>query len=122
MLEILGVPNILVTIGVTVVLIGFAALMTGHALAATWRPYWHAIPYSLLLAFGDRFLVWGLFGGDGLSVTGYLIDWVYLLLVATGAYRATRARQMVQQYPWLYERSGLFSWREMTDSTDRGSA
>jgi hypothetical protein len=24
----------------------------------------------------------------------------------------TQARKMVKQYPWLYERSGLFSWRE----------
>lgn len=121
MLELLGVPNILVTIGVTVILLGFAALMTGHALAATWRPYWHAIPYCLLLAFGDRFLVWGLFGGDGLSVSGYVIDWIYLLAVASAAYRATRARQMVQQYPWLYERSGVFSWRERPGTADSGS-
>jgi hypothetical protein len=24
----------------------------------------------------------------------------------------TKARKMVCQYPWLYERSGLFSWRD----------
>lgn len=118
MLELLGVPNIVVTIGVTVILLGFAALMTGQALAATWRPYWHAIPYSLLLAFGDRFLIWGLFGGSAVSVTGYVIDWIYLLLVSTASYRATRARQMVRQYPWLYERAGLFSWRERPGASD----
>ena len=28
------------------------------------------------------------------------------------AYQVTRARWMVTQYPWLYERAGLFSWRE----------
>ena len=122
MLELLGVPSIVVTIGVTVLLLGLAALMTGQALAATWRPYWHAIPYSFLLAFGDRFLIWGLFGGDGLSATGYVIDLVYLLLVASAAYRATRARQMVRQYPWLYERTGLFSWRARAVSADGGSA
>jgi hypothetical protein len=27
-------------------------------------------------------------------------------------YRTTRARQMTRQYPWLYERTGLLSWRE----------
>lgn len=122
MLEILGVPNIVVTIGITVILLGFAALMTGQALAGTWRPYWHAIPYSLLLAFGDRFLIWGLFNGDGTSVSGYLVDWVYLLVVATAAYRATRARQMVRQYPWLYERAGIFSWREKHGAPDSSSA
>lgn len=124
MLELLGVPNILVTIGVTVILLGFAAVMTGQALAATWRPYWHTIPYTFLLAFGDRFLIWGLFNGDFDSVSGYIIDWLYLLLVATAVYRATRARQMVTQYPWLYERSGIFSWRERSGAadTDTGSA
>ena len=122
MLDILGVPNIVVTIGVTVILLGFAAMMTGQALAATWRPYWHAIPYSILLAGGDRFLIWGLFGGNGTSVSGYLIDWVYLLVVATASYRATLARQMVKQYPWLYQRTGVFSWRELPEAAKEQSA
>lgn len=118
MLDLLGVPSIVVTIGVTVILLGLAALMTGQALAATWRPYWHAIPYSFLLALGDRFLIWGLFGGSAVSITGYLIDWIYLLLVSTAAFRATQARLMVRQYPWLYERTGLFSWRERSGAAD----
>ena len=29
------------------------------------------------------------------------------------AWRATRANQMVQQYPWLYARSGPLGWREI---------
>jgi hypothetical protein len=29
------------------------------------------------------------------------------------AWRATRAGQMVQQYPWLYARSGPLGWREI---------
>jgi branched-chain amino acid transport system ATP-binding protein len=35
-------------------------------------------------------------------------------LVAIGlfAYRLNRARKMVSQYPWLYERAGLFRWRD----------
>ncbi len=112
MLSILGVPSFIVTIGVTVVLLGGAALLTGNALAATWRPMWHAVPYSLLLGLVDRFLIWGLFDGDGTSVSGYLIDTAFILLVALGVYRITRARKMIAQYPWLYVRSGLFSWRE----------
>jgi len=28
------------------------------------------------------------------------------------AYRLTQAHKMVAQYPWLYERAGLFAWRE----------
>jgi hypothetical protein len=112
MLEILGVPSILVTIGVTLVLLAGAAFMTGQALASTWRPLWHAFPYGLLLGFVDRFLIWGLFDGNGLSVTGYLIDTAIIILIEVGAYRITRARKMTGQYPWLYERTGLFSWRE----------
>jgi len=32
--------------------------------------------------------------------------------IAAFAYRLTRVRQMVQQYPWLYERKGLLGWEE----------
>jgi len=28
------------------------------------------------------------------------------------AYRVIRAHKMVTQYPWLYQRAGLFSWRK----------
>ena len=101
-----------VFIGLTVFIMGFAAFMTGQALANTWRPYWHAVPYCFLLGFADRFLTWGLFEGELLSPSGYLIDSLALLGIATIAFRLTRARRMVTQYPWIYERSGPFSWRE----------
>jgi hypothetical protein len=32
--------------------------------------------------------------------------------ILLAAYYLTRARKMVQQYPWLYERRGPFGWRE----------
>ena len=86
--------------------------MTGQALANTWRPAWQMLPYGLMLGFADRFLVWGLFGGDGLSVSGYVIDTAYLIAVGFAAYRLTRARRMVTQYPWLYERAGPFGWKD----------
>jgi hypothetical protein len=47
-----------------------------------------------------------------LSPTGYAIDTVVLLAIALSAFYMTRARQMAVQYPWLYERSGPFTWRE----------
>ena len=37
----------------TVILFGWAAFMTGQALAQTWRPLWHLVPYSLMLAAGN---------------------------------------------------------------------
>lgn len=101
-----------VFIGITLILMGFAAFMTGQALAATWRSMRHAVFYAFLLGLADRFLTWGLFEGELLSVSGYLIDSLVLAAIALAAYRMTQARRMVSQYPWIYERTGLFSWRE----------
>ena len=101
-----------VFVGLTVVLFGGAAYMTGQALAQTWRPVWHSLIYALLLAAGNRFLSFALFEGELLSMTGYLIDWAVLLTIALVGFRITQARLMVTQYPWLYERTGVFGWRD----------
>jgi hypothetical protein len=101
-----------VFVGLTLVLFGAAAFMTGRALAATWRPAWQAVAYCLLLAAGDRFLGFALFGGTLLSPSGYAADSVTLAAIALAGYRLTQAAKMTQQYPWLYERAGLFGWRE----------
>ena len=111
MISLLG-TSLPVFIGLTVLIMGFASFMTGQALANTWRPQWQAIPYALLLGLADRFLTWGLFEGELLSLTGYVIDTLVLLAISLTAFRLTRARKMVTQYPWIYERAGLFSWRE----------
>ena len=100
-----------VFLGVTVVLCGFAAFATGRALAGTWRPIWWTVPYCLLLALVGRFLQWSLFDGELLSPTGYAVDAAVLTAVGLAAYRVTQAARMVRQYPWLYVRAGLFSWR-----------
>jgi ABC-type uncharacterized transport system permease subunit len=107
-----------VFIGVTCILIGFAALATGRALASTWRPVWWAVFYAALLGLVDRFLHWSLFGGDLLSPLGYAIDTAVLIAIALLAYRVTQAARMVQQYPWLYRRAGLFSWRPIAHTAD----
>jgi hypothetical protein len=102
------------TVGVfigTTCVIGFAAFMTGQALANTWKPAWQAIIYSALLGFADRFLGFALFEGELLSVSGYIADALVLVAISLFAYRVTKARKMVCQYPWLFERSGLFTWR-----------
>ena len=101
-----------VFLAVTVVVMGFTAFMTGQALASTWKPLWQAVCYSLLLGFGDRFLTFSLFGGELLSPSGYLIDTTVLVVISLFAYRLTKARKMARQYPWIYERTGLLSWRE----------
>jgi len=100
-----------VFIGLTLIVVGFAAYMTGQAVAVTWKPAWQAVLYCLLLGLADRFLTFALFDGQLLLVSGYLIDTAVLVVISLVAYRMARARTMVSQYPWLYERSGLFGWR-----------
>lgn len=101
-----------VFIGVTLVLMGFASYMTGQALASTWRPLWQVFPYVLMMGAADRFLTWALFQGALLALLPYIIGTAILLLICLAAYRFTQARKMVSQYPWLYERAGVFGWRE----------
>lgn len=114
MIEVLG-TSWPVFVGITVILLGFAAWMTGQALANTWRPIWQLGPYSLLLGLADRFLTWGLFEPERPEVlwlvSGYVIDTVVLAGFALLAYRVTKVRKMVTQYPWLYEQAGPFAWR-----------
>ena len=101
-----------VYVGLTVCLMGFAAFMTGQATAQTWKPAWHALVYAALLGLADRFLAFALFGGHLLSLPAYLIDGATLAAISHVAWRAGRARKMVAQYPWLYERAGPFGWRD----------
>ena len=103
-------------VGLTLVLMGFAAFMTGQALANTWKPVWHAVVYSMLLGIVDRFLNFALFDGELLSISGYLVDAAVLSLIALVAFRLTQARKMVTQYPWLYRPAGLFGWRRRDEA------
>jgi hypothetical protein len=96
---------------VTVIMMGGAAWMTGRAIANTWRPLWQVFPYALLLGATDRFVDWALAGAELLSWTGFLVDTAFLIAVGVAANRATRARKMVAQYPWLYEAAGPFAWK-----------
>ncbi len=98
--------------GMTVVLFGFAAFLAGQATAQSWRPGWQILPQALLLAAADRFLLYALFGAELVSSGGFLIAAAILAAITAAAYYLTRARKMVQQYPWLYERRGPFGWRE----------
>jgi hypothetical protein len=106
-----------------VVFIAFAAIMMlgawsiGRALAATWRPYWHGVVYAVFLALAGRLVFWGLSGGDSFEFyAGFAdayVDVIVLAAVAWVAYRLTLTRKMVTQYPWLYEQTGPFGWRDL---------
>jgi len=95
----------------TVLLMGGAGYMTGQAVASTWRPIWQAGAYSLLLGLADRFLIFALFQGPLLSVPGLILDTLVIMVICLIGYRATWITKFVRQYPWLYERNGIFSMR-----------
>ncbi len=106
----------------TVVLFGGAGFLMGQALAQTWRPAWHALPYAVLMAIANRILAYALFGGDLRAVGPLVLDFAVVAGLALVAYRMTRARTMVRQYPWLYDQDGLFGWRERDASAGRPAA
>ena len=91
---------------------GGAAWLAGRAIAGTWRPFWHLVAYLILLGAGVRFVHFALFEAALLSPASYAADTFYLLLIGALAWRMTRAAQMATQYYWLYERTGLLSWRK----------
>jgi hypothetical protein len=96
---------------VTGIIGGGAAWLTGQATAATWRPFWHVVAYTLLLGCAVRFVHFALFEGALISPASYGADTLYLLILSAAAWRVTRAAQMATQYYWLYERTGPFTWR-----------
>jgi hypothetical protein len=101
-----------VFIGLTVIIIGGAAVMTGRALADGWKSPVQVVFACFGLALADRFLVYALFGGELLSLSGFLIDFAVITAMALAAHRLTAVHKMVAQYPWRYERASLWSYRE----------
>ena len=101
-----------VFVGLTVCVFGLAAFLTGQAVANTWGPLWHLLGYCLLLGLADRFLTWGLFQGQLLSISGFLVDTAVLTGIAFVGFRAKRVWKIVHQYPWLYERTSVWTYRE----------
>ncbi len=100
-----------VFLGVTVVLMGGAAFLTGQSVANGWGPGWQVVIYGFLLAVADQFLSYALFQGTVL-LSGFLLSWVLLSGVGLAAYRMTRAKRFAAQYPWRYERKGFWSYRK----------
>ncbi len=96
---------------VTLILGGGTAWMTGRACAITWRPVYVCVFYLLLVGFGVRFIHFSVFEAHLLTLQYYLVDAAFCLAFGLAGYRYTRANQMVTQYYWLYEKSGLIGWR-----------
>jgi len=97
---------------VTCILGGGAAWMAGHTLANNWRPFAQTLFYLLLLGAAVRFVHFALFQAELFSLRAYLADTAFLIVAGGVSWRLARVQRMVSQYRWLYERNGLFSWRE----------
>ena len=94
------------------VLAGPASFAAGHGMATTWRSWRRLMLYSALISMGLRFFDYALAGGELWSIGGFFLGWAVQFAIAAFAYRLTRVRQMVGQYPWLYQRKGLLGWEE----------
>ena len=105
-------PSIWLFMLVTVALGGWAAWMTGRAIAFAWHPPWLAVLAAVPLAAAVRFIHYALFGGTLLSWRYALVDFAVVAASAILAHRHARTGQMTRQYRWLYERTGPLSWRE----------
>ncbi len=103
--------GILVSMFLTVAAIGGAALLTGRALALTWRPGWQVILSCLGLGAVDRFFVFALFNGPLTSVSGYVLDTLVILAIGMFSYRVFYVSAVIRQYPWLFVRTSPFSYK-----------
>jgi hypothetical protein len=105
-------PSIWQFFFVTCILGGGAAWMAGHTLANNWKPFAQTLFYLVLLGAAVRFVHFALFQAELFSLRAYLADTAFLILAGGVSWRLARVQRMVSQYRWLYERNGLFSWRE----------
>lgn len=105
-------PTLWLFLLVTVIMGGWAAWMSGRAVALSWKPPVQLFFYIILLGMLVRFIHFALFQGTLLSLRFYLVDTVILMTIAFAGWRYMRTTQMTTQYRWLYERSGPFAWRE----------
>jgi hypothetical protein len=107
---------------VTVVAGGGAAFMIGRAAAKTWKPFWQAVIYVMILSAAIRFLHWGLFAGATLkswrdaqgslfSLHYYIADAVILLIFAALGFQLRRTSQMLRQYSWLTRKTTPLTWK-----------
>ncbi len=108
----MGGSSIGVFLGLTVVLAGGAAILAGQAIADHWRSFWQVLGTAFGLALFNRFLVYALFDGPLLDVGAFLVEYVVIAILGLIAYRITAVRKMISQYPWRYERTSLWSYRD----------
>ena len=94
------IPNFWTFATLTLVIGGAGALVTGRAMARTWRSPWQVIAYMLPLGAGVRFLHYALFQ-ETTNVWQAALCFGALALLALAGFAAARRRQMRLQYPWI---------------------
>jgi len=105
-------PSAWLWIGVTLVIGGWTAWMTGRGIALAWKPARLAALAAVPLAIAVRFIHFALFEGSFLSGQYFRVDFAVILAIVLLAHRHTRAAQMARQYPWMIERTSPLTWRE----------
>ena len=100
-----------VFIGLTVILVGGAAILTGRAVAGNWKPAWQVVPACFGLALADRFLIYALFQGQLAR-----ISWAARQLrgargAGPASWRIAKVGKLVGQYPWRYQRTSPFAYQ-----------
>lgn len=104
-----------VFLGLTVVLVGGAAILTGRAVANNWKPAWQVVAACFGLALADRFLTYALFQGELLNVLGILVHFLVLTAMGLAAWRMAKVAKLVGQYPWRYRRTSPFAYEELSN-------
>ena len=102
-----------VFIGLTVILVGGAAILTGRAVANNWKPAWQVVAACFGLALANRFLTYALFQGELLNLPGLIVNFAVLSGLGLLSWRVAKVGKMVSQYPWRYERTSPFAYREL---------
>lgn len=97
---------------VTCVMGGWAAWMTGRAMASTWRSTGYLFAYLLILGAAVRFIHFALFGGTLLTLHYYVVDTIVVQIIGAIGYRVTRVGQMIDKYRWLHVADGPFFWKD----------
>lgn len=105
-----------VFIGLTLVLVGAAAILTGRAVAGNWKPAWQVVASCFGLALADRFLTYALFQGELVNVSGILVAFIVLTAIGLASWRFTQVGKLVNQYPWRYRRTSPFGYMELNDA------
>ena len=93
---------------------GGAAFMAGRSNALGWQPIWQLVIYMMIFGAGLRFLHFALFEETLTSLYYYVVQTAVVIAFALLGYQLTRVNQMTQKYPWLYEKTSPFGWRDKT--------